>query len=287
MKDIDDKERLSILEKAIEEEKIERIFREFDKNKINCILIKGWAIWRFYPFAATRLSLDVDICVDHSDFEKAEILKEQFARQRISIDLHKGARHLDQFPFERLFANSVEVELKQTKIRVLCEEDHLRVVCVHWLNDGGEKFERLRDIYYLVENRSSDFDWDKCLNTVSEIRRQWVISTIALAHRYLKLNVDDLPIADEIKNPKSLPEWLIKSVEREWNNPTPLISLNLCLNDWQKLLRQIKKRIPPNPIQASIETEAPFDDSWRLPYQIKDILQRIKPSIMRIKSEFK
>ncbi|MCA1590614.1 MAG: hypothetical protein LC734_09570, partial [Acidobacteria bacterium] len=126
-----------------------------------------------------------------------------------------------------------------------------------------------------------DFDWDKCLLPVSPLRRKWVVSAIGLAHKYLDLNIADLPFADEAKK---LPAWLINAVEAEWADPVRRVGLDTTVHDPKMFLQQIRKRLPPNPIKATIDTEGEFDDGSRLKYQIQDIFKRFKPAARNVLS---
>jgi hypothetical protein len=71
-------------------------------------------------------------------------------------------------------------------------------------------------------------------------------------------------------------------VEREWRRGIDLRPLHTALRDRSALLQQIRKRIPPNPIQATIDCEGRFDDGSRLGYQLRDVLIRLTPSIKRV-----
>lgn len=270
--------RWHIIQYKFQEHKLVNIFDFFRKHQIEPILIKGWAAARNYPMKEERVFLDADICVDPRDYERTLEILENSKEQTSLVDLHRGLRHLDTVEWENLFANTRLVDLEGTSIRLLRPEDHLRVMCVHWLNDGGAFRERLQDIRYAVENRADDFDWDRCLNVVDKKRRRWIICAIGLAHKYAGLEVDDTPIAEEVQD---LPRWLIKTVEREWSDDTKLIRLQECVWDRKELFRQLKKRFPPNAIQATVEVNGEFDNRPRIFYQIGDILIRIKPSISR------
>jgi len=163
---------------------------------------------------------------------------------------------------EALFADCQEINVDGESVRIPSDEDHLRILAVHWLNDGGVRKERLWDIYYAVANRRESFDWEKCFGCVSDVRRRWIISAIGLAHKYLELDLTGLPFADEAKD---LPGWLIKTVEGEWRNGVRLRSLHTCLREPRELFRQIRKRLPPNAVEATIEMEGQFENGWRLP----------------------
>jgi len=248
------------------------------QNKIEPILIKGWAAAQMYPEPAARGFNDIDLVVAPQDYKSALNYLTDYPDKYL-IDLHKGARHLDRLAFENLYANSQLVECQGVNIRVLRPEDHLRVLCVHWLTDGGAYQIRLWDIFYAVKNRPADFDWERCLNEISQTRRKWIVCTIGLACKYLGLNVEDTPIAGEAKD---IPQWLIKTVEKEWESDVKLVPLHYFLNDKKEFFRQIKKRIPPNPILATIDMEGEFDDRPRIFYQIGDIFYRLNPSVRRI-----
>ena len=252
------------------------IFRD---HRIEPILIKGWAATRNYPEGKPRFCVDIDLAVSSTDFHQAQRLIREPGSGVKGVDLHKELRHLDTLDWKTLFSNSELVETEAGNIRVLAAEDHLRVLCSHWLTNGGESRDRLWDIVYAVENRPADFDWAKCLDVVSANRRSWILSTIGLAHKYLGLNIEDLPFAAEVKD---LPLWLTRCVESGWSSDTKLRGLDESITKPSLFLRQIGKRLPPNPIQATINCEGRFDHGSRIRYQLRDILGRSGPSVRRL-----
>jgi hypothetical protein len=270
------------LQSRISELRVVEAFRFMREKGIEPILIKGLAAARYYPEKWRRQYSDVDLCVEPASFERAKKLAESPEGRKYNIDLHKGLRHLDLVPWDDLARNSELIEIENIKnscVRVLRPEDHLRVLCTHWLTDGGAYKERLWDIFYLIENRPEAFDWGRCLDAAGPKRRRWVVCCIGLAHKYLNLNIKDTPVAEEAEN---LPLWLTKTVETEWNSTVRLKPLYTCLNEKKVLWEQIKKRIPPNPIQATVEMEGDFDETSRLKYQWGSVLARIPASVVRL-----
>jgi hypothetical protein len=267
------------LHSRVQEEKIKKAFAIFRENKIEPILIKGWAAASLYPNKSDRIFADIDLCIDPTLFQKAKDLAEQEDVKKLNVDLHCGFRRLDTVGWENLYENSLLVKIDEVEIRVLRPEDHLRVLCVHWLNDGGAEKERLKDIYFAVKNRPENFDWQRCLEIVGPKRRRWIVCCIGLAKKYMGLSLKDTPIEAESED---LPGWIIKTVEKEWQSDVRLMPLNTCLGDKKLLFRQIRKRIPPNAIQATIEMEGNFDGRPRIFYQIGNIFIRIAPSLKRV-----
>ncbi len=273
-----DLKRIRLLNYKVSEYRVEEAWKRFENAGFKPLLIKGWAAAQYYDEPADRRFDDVDLAFDHSEYEGAVGFLKNLEGST-AIDLHDEVRHLDTLDFKTLYANSQLIKCRETEIRVLCAEDHLRVLCVHWLIDGAAKKDKLYDIYYLLKNRPADFDWDRCLNVVSQNRRRWILCTIGLAHKYLGLEVADMPFAESIE---AVPGWLIKAVEKEWQSETFVVPLHFVLNDWGSFWKQIKKRVPPNPIQATVEMEGSFDDGWRIYYQIGNTFQRLMPSVTRI-----
>ncbi len=234
------------------ESKTTKIFKYFRSNGIEPLLIKGWAAARNYPEGHIRTYTDIDIAVSSADYPHAERFRSSEIGQQFHIDLHCELRHLDSRPFDQILNDSLLIDLEGYPIRIPAAEDNLRILAAHWLNDGGQAREKLSDIYYAVQNRPPEFSWEKCLGSVSANRRTWVVAAIGAAHKYLGLEIDDLPFSAEAQN---LPAWFTLELEAEWRYGTRIRPLSMARYDPLEFIRQVKKRLLPNPIQAAIENE--------------------------------
>lgn len=277
-------DRWNQLQSAVHELRICATFRLMRDNGIEPILLKGWGAARAYPALEPRAYNDLDLAVAPEHFERAFGLVRSGASLGLNIDLHCGFRHYDTRPWLEIFDRSELFELDGVPIRIPSLEDHLRILAAHWLNDGGVRKDRLWDIYYSVVNRPDSFDWDYCLNAAGPERRSWVVCAIAIAHRYISLPVDDIPISDE---ELEIPEWIRMTIESEWASGTGLIDLQACLGDRKLFIEQLRKRIPPNPIQATIEMQKSLGGKRRRYYQLITMLRRAVPSLGKFKSTFK
>jgi hypothetical protein len=272
-------ERFHLIKYKVQEHRIGEAWKRLTEAGFKPILIKGWAVSLYYPKPWLRQFVDLDLVFEDSEFKQAEAFCKTQSFE-IPVDLHCGARHLDTLPFADLFANSVLKKCGETEVRVPSEEDHLRILSVHWLNDGGADQERLWDIYYAVANRSDDFNWEKCLKVVSEKRRRWVVCAIGLAHKYLELNLKNTPLADEAKN---LPGWLTASIEKEWASGVRLLPLQNFRHNRKEFWKQVKKRLPPNAVTATVLMNGDFDRYPRFIYQFGNIFTRFFPSLKRFR----
>jgi hypothetical protein len=246
----------------------------FRSHGIEPILIKGWAAARNYPPGGTRRPGDVDLAVSPDQYTKAYRLSREPDLLRCNVDLHCGLRSLDSVPWSKLFDRSQLVDLDGQLIRVLSDEDHLRVLCTHWLIDGGGYKDKLWDIYYAVENRAANFDWTRCLDAAGHVRRGWVVCGISVAHHFLGLDISDLPIRDEAKH---LPKWIVRTIEREWKRSYRLEPVLTSTHDGWLLVDQIARRIPPNPIRCTIEAGGDIYGNRRFLYQLVIMKRRAAP----------
>jgi hypothetical protein len=259
------------------EKRIERVWQEFEENNLEPILLKGWRAAQYYPKPHLRTIGDIDIAVNPKRFEIAEKLLKTLPERE--IDLHKGLKYLDNADWVNVYSNSIQVKCGNTLIRVLRPEDDLRVLCTHWLIDSGVNREKLWDIYYAFDNRQPNFDWGRFLDTAGAKRRRWLICAIGITHKYLGLDIENTPLSEEAKH---LPKWLTRAIEKEWESTVKFRYLHRSLNNPREFLDQVKKRFPPNPIQATIEMEGHFDDKPRIIYQMPNMFYRLFPSIKRM-----
>lgn len=272
-----DPDKIRLINFRVFEANLEKLFRYLENFDVEPILIKGWAAAQYYPKPWSRKLGDVDLAFNPKDFEKAKKILDDY--EFLPVDIHRGLRHLDSVDFEDLFQNSVKVDCCGMPIRVLRVEDHLRVLCVHWMNDGGIDKERLWDVFYAIESARENFDWNRCLEIISPRRKLWIQSLILLVNEYLGLDIEKLPIDKKLKRNS---RWIMRTVEKEWRSGTRLIPLEHCVGDNKLFFQQVLKRIPPNPLQAIIELEKDMDVPVRIHYQLMNIFTRLNPSVQRI-----
>ncbi len=252
-----DENRWNALQHKLHEQQLVAVFDLFRSHDVEPILIKGWAAARLYPPGVFRHIGDIDIAVSAADHPKAlHVLQTEEGKQYF-VDLHREFRRLDSAPWADIAARSQLIPLDGTTIRIPSPEDHLRLLCAHWLVDGGRHKEKLDDIKYAVETRPADFVWDICFNAGGPVRRNWVITAIGVAHRYRGLSIDDLPFAEEARR---LPSWIASAIEKEWKAGVELDPVLTKLSQGTELVRQLRQRFPPNAIRCTIEMIRPFGD---------------------------
>jgi hypothetical protein len=267
--------RLYTLHSAIHEQEIVKVLKLLSRAGLTAILVKGWSMARHFPEPALRPYGDIDLFVrpDHHAVAK-EVLEAPEGRE-VFVDLHSGAGHLDDEPFEDLYARSEEVRVGGEPVRVLSPEDHLRILCVHFLHHGAWRPAALCDIALLVEKYRGDFNWDICL-TRNRKRARWIECTVGLAHHLLGAEISDLPIETAAKK---LPRWLVPAVMKEWDHPVSvehIVPPPLAdrLAHPVETIRAIRDRWPPNPIQATVVLNGPFNEWPRVIFQAGNYLSR-------------
>ena len=101
-------------------------------------------------------------------------------------------------------------------VRVLSEEDALRVLVVHFLANGGWRPSGLCDIALAVEASHADgFDLTRCL-TDDPVVGGWVQAGAALARDILGARLDGTAF-----DGARAPGWMSKTLARRWSQPWP------------------------------------------------------------------
>jgi hypothetical protein len=267
--------RLHALQAALHEHEIQEVVGLFRSHGVEPVLVKGWAIARLYVEPGLRPYGDIDLCVHADQYLTAKALLNTEAGRKYRVDLHQGFAKLGNHPWSELYARSQCPEIDGVTVRTLGPEDHLRLLCFHFLREGAWRPLWLCDVAVALEARAPDFDWDLCLGT-NPRSRDWVACTLALAQQLLKANVDGVP---ETACAKQLPSWLLPSVLKEWEvrsmherHKSPMIRA------WRRPIYSLK-RIRchwPSPIEATISLRGPFNEMPRLPFQIGNCILRTR-----------
>jgi hypothetical protein len=259
--------RLQTLHAVRHTRNIASIFALLAEAGIDPILVKGWSVARLYPELGLRPYGDIDLCVHPDDFARTKSLLSNARDAERGIDLHCGFKTFDNESWEDFYSRSALLEINGVKVRVLKSEDQLRLLCFHFLREGGWRPLWLCDIAVAIETRSPSFDWELFLSR-EEKSRHWFACVILLASHLLEARLDGVP---EVVTSKQLPRWFLPSVLREWNAPsmprrhrTPLRTISQVP---LQTLRGLRAHWP-NPIEGTIGVRGPFNEMPRLPFQL-------------------
>jgi hypothetical protein len=270
--------RASALLCAINETGVRRAFAVLRAAGIEPILIKGWAIARFYPETGARPFSDIDLVVPPEQYADAQAaLDASLDRDNFIVDVHSGCADLDDRDLDGVYARSELAMLGDVAVRVPSPEDHLRILCLHMLRHGARRPMWACDIAVALACRPERFDWDLCLGS-NAMKADWVACAIGVAHRLLEVRVDDTPIAQRAAR---LPWWFLPAVLRGWGRPLGdtqtvpvVVSLLEAIGTPRTFYEQSRSRWD-RPIQATVELGAPFNALPRLPLQILSIARRL------------
>ncbi len=266
--------RLHTLQAVIHEQETAQAFAYLRSAGVEPILGKGWAIARLYPEHGLRPYGDIDLFVRPEEYERAEMALRSPSVPGLPMDLQRGCRDLkSDRSMEQVFAHSEPVRLGDANIRVLGQEDHLRLLCMHLLGHGAFRPLWLCDIAVVMESLKDGFDWDYFLS--GERRRtDWVACTMGLAHAILGANLGNWPISARARK---LPGWLAPALLKQWSAREFYILDTSPLKAYWflplKALHAIRLRWP-NPIQATVELGARFNELPRAPLQVADCIRR-------------
>jgi len=276
--------RLHAVHAAAFEEDIANVITLLRNAGVEPILAKGWAVARLYPDTSLRPYGDIDLYVRPGQYSSAMRVLASPEGKRFVVDLHDQFDSSDALSIGELFERSQLVSLADGKVRVPSEEDHLRILCLHFLRHGAWRPLWLCDIAVAVETRAPDFDWDICLGKDSR-RADWIACSIGLAQRLLGAEIHDTPVADRAK---TLPAWLISNVLKQWETPystsqapvTHAAPMSKYLRDPRGLLADLRRRWP-NPIEATVYTGGPFNNLPRWPFQFGECVGRTAKFLTR------
>jgi len=264
------------IESAVHETNIRDAFRRLRTAKIEPILFKGWAVARLYPEVGLRPYGDLDLWMRAPDLEKFNQL------QSNGEPGYRVEPHVSFYPpyarsFDQIMDHSQLVPLGDIHVRVPGDEDHLRLICLHFLYHGAWRPLWLCDIALLTESAGTGFDWDLCLGSDPK-HADWIACAIGLAHHLLGANVSGTPIE---KRGRALPRWLVTAVLKQWEKGGGInFAENLSFSLPRRVLnpRAVVRAVREhwrNPVQASVEMNAWFSEAPRLPLQFGSAVKHI------------
>jgi hypothetical protein len=269
--------RVHVLQAAVHERTLARVTGRLAAVGIEAVLVKGWAIARSYPEQGLRPCGDVDLCVSPADFSAAQsaLPPAEFAG---CVDLHRGFEKFGDRTWDDMLARSSVATVGGSPVRLLSADDHVCVLCLHFLRHGGWRALWLCDVALALESRPSGFDWDRVLGA-SRRQTEGIACTVGLAHDLLGARVDDTPLSARVRR---LPRWLAPAVLREWGAPQrrrlPMASF---IAQPFSALRESLWHFA-NPIEATLTVGGPWNNWPRLPLQIADAVLRTAKFAIRL-----
>ena len=265
----------------------------FHDNDVEPLLFKGWAISHYYAERRLRAMGDIDLCAPPGQFDTlADILRKKglfelnAAHSRdhgrttlfssvnaasgkyLLVDLHEGLEKFLLPSLEDVFARAVRLRAGDHFLLTPAPEDHLRIIAIHFLRDGGWRPSALCDVGAMIEALPPAFDWELCLGDAPRHRR-WVACAVELAHDLLGARLDNVP---EGCRAHDIPKWLSTIALRAWMKPFSQHKARpLFISVWRDqpstLATEILARWP-NGIRATVELDADLNDFPRWPYQL-------------------
>lgn len=264
---------------------VARVSEHLRSAGVEPLLAKGWAIARLYPEPGLHPYGDIDLLVRPEQYARAQEALRSDELPYGLVDLHAGFSRsgmafslMDDRGLDALYERSQLVPLGDTEVRILGPEDHLRLLCLHFLGHGAFRALWLCDVAVALETRPAAFDWERCLGG-SRRRADWVVCALGLAHQLLGARLDDTPVADRASR---LPRWLVPTVLQEWGRGS---TARVPLESYRRRPIRMLKELThcwPNGIAATVDVRGPFNEWPRFGFQLASCLARAKRLLVRL-----
>lgn len=268
--------RLQRLQSFAHIQKIKTVIAHLHASGIDSVAMKGWGIARIYPEPGLRHYSDLDLCVAPQDERAARTALKRLGALERYVDVHRGLGRHERLSWPKIIGRAETVDLEGVPVRILSPEDHLRLLCLHWLRHDGWNPIGLVDIALALASRPSNFDWDVALGEDKK-HADWTACAIGLAHQLLGVAVEDTPVA---KRAKRLPAWLPTEVLKQWETcvnanyrDMALAEVGPLLSSPNRLVKELSTRWH-YPIRATMELRGSFNEWPRAPYQVAAVLLR-------------
>ena len=269
--------RLQTLRAAVREGELESLFLLLEAACVDALLVKGWVAGRAYTEQGLRPTGDIDLYVPPSQYQKAKDVLSSPEGRRFWVDLHEGFGELGEGDAVELYERSKFLSVGKARVRVLCEEDGLRLLCFHLLRHGAWRPLWLCDVAAGFESRAEGFDWERFFGR-SRRGANWVLSTLGLAESLLGAHVEGTHASGAARR---LPRWLVPCVLARWARPfateqVPLrhhAPMRAYLRHPRGLLKDLRRRWP-GPVEATIAARGRFGRLPRWPYQLAHCFTR-------------
>jgi Uncharacterised nucleotidyltransferase len=257
--------RLHCLEAFMLEVRLHEVVQTLRHNDgIEPLLAKGWAVARLYPAPGLRPYGDFDLHIEKQRLS-GRLYTEDYQPMASWLDLHQDLPEMPDRSFTEAFRRAELVPLRSTVIRVLGPEDHLRLLCLHFVRHGGWRPLWLCDIAALAESLPPGFDGDYFWSGEPRYGL-WVRAVLGLAQRLLGARLPDKLAGGTDEGCA----WLQTAVLQTWGSRAIGDSLTRdqrpfrshLLRPWG-LWRAVRCRLP-NAIEASFHLEQRADELPRL-----------------------
>lgn len=251
---------------------------------IDVVLLKGWSAAVHYADPGLRPLGDIDLLVRERDGVTARARAADLEVGPPPIDLHTSLLDLTDRTVDALFERSVTISLGDGAVRVLGREEQLRHLCLHFFRHAGARPLWLCDIAASLEAMPGDFDWARCLAGDSRLSER-VVAAVGLAEQLLGAR-PSRPLPTPWR--RHMPSWLPRAVLDGWGAPfDPRVfrptAMSLSIRTPGELLPALWRRWP-NPIEATVQRQAPLGGIWRPLVQLHEAAVRALRFIPRLAS---
>lgn len=266
--------RIYALRAAIGSRQLTELAHALRSAGVRPLLFKGWAAARLYAEPDLRPFGDVDLCVEPEHRDVAfEVISALAGASGAPVDLHVSFPDLPDRSLNEIFARGRPVAVGNAGIDVLCPEDHLRCVAVHFFRHGATRPLSLCDVGAAMESTPSNFDWEYCLHGNARLTNH-VVLALKLASELLGAR----PVtAARVGDTEGLPRWLIRAVLRQWGSTSYDSYVNRPLVEYLRRPHEVMpalRRRWPSAILLTVDRHAPIGVFPPLWMQARTVVER-------------